>query len=104
MHKLCFYVPESHVEIVKNAVFEQGAGKIGHYDYCCWQTLGTGQYRPLEQSNAFKGTVNTVSREPEYLVEMVCEDTVIDKVIDTLLKVHPYETPAFQAWSVRGNK
>ena len=39
-YKLCFYVPTSHVEQVKNAIFEAGAGHMGDYDACCFQTLG----------------------------------------------------------------
>jgi hypothetical protein len=101
MHKLSFYVPESHLDIVKNALFEKGAGKLSNYDHCCWQVKGEGQYRPLENSQPFKGTQNQVCKEPEFLVEMVCEDHLIDDVINTLLKTHPYETPAFSAWPVR---
>lgn len=35
MYKICFYVPESHLEKVKEALFAAGAGKIGNYDSCC---------------------------------------------------------------------
>ena len=104
MHKFCFYVPESHLEIVKHALFEKGAGKIGNYDCCCWQTLGMGQYRPLENSHAFKGEIDKIAHEPEYLVEMICEDNLVDTLISTLSKIHPYETPAFQVWPVRGKR
>ena len=55
MYKLCFYVPDSHLEAVKKAVFAIGAGRIGAYDSCCWQVLGQGQYRPLEGSQPFLG-------------------------------------------------
>ena len=44
MYKLCFYVPESHVEAVKLAVFTAGAGRIGEYDSCCWQVLGKSDF------------------------------------------------------------
>ncbi len=101
MHQLSFYIPESHLEIVKSALFEKGAGKIGNYDSCCWQTKGEGQYRPLENSNPFSGGKNKISHEVEYKVEMICEDHLIDTVIATLLKIHPYETPAFSAYPVR---
>ena len=37
MYKIEFYVPESHLEAVKRAMFGAGAGKIGNYDSCCWQ-------------------------------------------------------------------
>ena len=55
MFKLCFFVPESHVEQVKNAVFAAGAGRIGDYEHCAWQVLGQGQFRPLAGSNPFIG-------------------------------------------------
>ena len=60
MHKLTFYVPETHLESVKQALFEKGAGKIGRYDCCCWQTKGVGQYRPLDGSDPFKRKQNTI--------------------------------------------
>ena len=104
MHKFTFYVPESHLDNVKVALFNAGAGRIGNYDQCCWQTKGEGQYRPLEGSHPFKGKANMVEKEPEYLVEMVCEDAFLDAVIDALFKSHPYETPAFATWPIRGNK
>ncbi|WP_305891028.1 hypothetical protein [Methylomonas rosea] len=40
MYKLSFYVPVSHAEQLKQALFEQGAGRIGAYDSCAWQVLG----------------------------------------------------------------
>ena len=100
MQKISFYVPESHLEAVKTALFEKGAGKIGNYDCCCWQTLGTGQYRPLDNSKPFMGEKNKICREPEYLVEMVCEDHLIVDIIEALRKSHPYETPAFSVWAI----
>ena len=42
MYKLCVYVPEKHVETVKTALFNAGAGRIGNYDQCCWQNNGIG--------------------------------------------------------------
>lgn len=101
MHKLSFYVPESHLEKVKTALFAMGAGKVGYYDCCSWQTKGEGQYRPLENAKPFLGEKNKICTEEEFLVEMICEDHLIDLAIDALLKTHPYETPAFQAWPVR---
>ena len=55
MYKLCFYVPESHLEEVKEAVFAAGAGKMGDYDACAWQTAGQGQFRPGEGADPHIG-------------------------------------------------
>ena len=82
-------------------MFEAGGGKIGNYDRCCWQIEGIGQFRPLEGSNPFSGTQGAMEKDPEWKVEMVCEDTLIEAVIAALLESHPYETPAYQYWKVK---
>lgn len=95
MYKLCFYVPESHVEEVKLAVFEAGAGHIGDYDSCCWQVLGQGQFRPLQGSQPFIGDQGQVEQVVEYRVEMLCAEVHTKAVIQALLAAHPYEEPAW---------
>lgn len=95
MYKLCFYVPASHLEPVKQAVFSAGAGRIGRYDSCCWQVLGQGQFRPLDGSAPFLGKPGVVEVVPEYRVEMVCEVRFIKDAVAALLEAHPYEEPAW---------
>lgn len=95
MVKLNFFVPESHLESVKQALFDAGAGKIGDYDRCCWQTLGTGQFRGLDGSKPFLGAKGDIEQFPEYKVELVCEDARIKAVIAALRAAHPYEEPAY---------
>jgi hypothetical protein len=98
MVKLSFFVPESHLESVKLALFAAGAGKIGDYDSCCWQTLGTGQFRGLDGSEPFLGEKGGIQQFPEYKVELVCEDAHIKAVIAALRATHPYEEPAFDVF------
>lgn len=95
MFKLCFYVPESHLEQVKSALFAAGAGQIGDYDSCCWQVLGQGQFRPLAGSTPYLGQQGNVERVAEYRVEMVCDALHINAARTALLKAHPYEEPAW---------
>ena len=94
MYKLCFYVPETHLEQVKAAVFQAGAGRIGNYDCCAWQTLGQGQFRPSEQANPFIGESGELETVPEYKVELVCADEFISAAMNALKQSHPYEEPA----------
>jgi len=98
MYKLCFYVPDSHLEAVKKAVFAAGAGRIGAYDNCCWQVLGQGQYRPLDGSQPFIGQTGQVQHVPEWKVELVVADELIHDSVKAMKKAHPYETPAFDVW------
>lgn len=94
-YMLYFIVPETHLEVVKNAVFSSGAGKIGHYSHCAWQTLGQGQFMPLEGSHAFVGEVNVLETVPEYKVETVCDEAHLHGAVAALKLAHPYETPAY---------
>ena len=99
---LCFYVPESALEQVKEAVFGAGAGRIGHYDRCCWQAVGQGQFRPLAGSNPTLGRHGALERVVEYKVEMVCEAKFIRAAVRALKDAHPYEEPAWHVLQQAG--
>lgn len=101
MFKLVFFVPESHKELVKQAIFAQGAGQYQGYDQCAWETLGTGQFRPLTGSNPFVGTNDKLETVAEYRVETICAEINIKCVLEALINSHPYETPAYEVWSVK---
>ncbi|UMY62648.1 NGG1p interacting factor NIF3 [Pseudomonas sp. LS.1a] len=98
MYKLAFFVPASHVEVVKAAVFAAGGGRIGDYDHCAWQTLGQGQFRPLDGSQPFLGQAGQVEVVEEWKVELVVADELIVQVVAALKQSHPYETPAYEVW------
>ncbi|MFP3369909.1 NGG1p interacting factor NIF3 [Pseudomonas sp. SIMBA_068] len=98
MYKLAFFVPASHVEVVKAAVFAAGGGRIGDYDHCAWQTLGQGQFRPLDGSQPYLGQTGQVEVVEEWKVELVVADDLIAQVVAALRQSHPYETPAYEVW------
>lgn len=98
MYKLAFFVPASHVDVVKAAVFAAGGGRIGDYDHCAWQTLGHGQFRPLDGSQPFLGQTGQVEVVEEWKVELVVADDLIAQVVAALRQSHPYETPAYEVW------
>ncbi len=100
MYKICVYVPEKHVEKVKQALFDAGAGRIGNYDSCCWQTEGIGQFRPLQNSNPTIGSLNEVERVREVKIELVCTDELVIQAIQAMKDSHPYEEPAFDVWKL----
>lgn len=95
MLSLIFYVPDSHLEKVKTAIFAAGAGRIGNYDQCCWQTIGQGQFRPLAGSDPHLGKAGRLESVDEWKVEVVCEADRIETVVSALKQAHPYETPAY---------
>ena len=101
MYILVVYVPESYIEQVKEALFSAKAGKCGNYDRCCWQILGQGQFRPLEGSHPFSGKKGRQESINEYRLEMIVEDPYIPHVLQSLLKNHPYEKPAYHLLPVK---
>lgn len=98
--KLSFYVPSSHVEHVKDAVFAAGGGNSGRYDRGCWQTLGIGQFRPLAGSHPTIGEVGELSQVGEFKVELLCQASRMPAIIAALRQAHPYEEPAYDCYRV----
>jgi hypothetical protein len=95
MYYLIVYIPSTHLEVVKNSILEAGAGKIGGYDYCCWQTKGLGQFRAGENNEPFVGEIGEIHKEEEWKVEFVVEDKYLNNVIKAMKASHPYEVVAY---------
>jgi hypothetical protein len=91
----CFYVPKTHLEIVKEAIFIAGAGVIGEYSNCCWQTLGEGQFLPSANSSPVLGKQQQLHRLAEYKVEVICVRDIMPNILHQFLLSHPYEEPAY---------
>lgn len=95
MYSLVFYVPESHLEDVKEALFKVGAGAIGDYEACCWQVKGQGQFRPNADANPFIGKRGELETLSEYRVEMVLKSSLKEPAIQALKAAHPFEEVAY---------
>ncbi|EKD74295.1 MAG: Structural toxin protein [uncultured bacterium] len=95
MYKISVLIPSSHLETVKHAMFDAGAGRIGNYKNCAWQVLGQGEFLPLENAQPFMGEKNQSTTVSEYYVQMICSLDVIHAVITALKTAHPYEEPAY---------
>ena len=100
MYQLCFYVPTSHLEQVKDALFAAGAGQYNGYDQCAWQTLGQGQFRPLNNNKPYTGEIGQLETVSEYKVEMICVEHKIGAALNALLAAHPYEQPAYAVYKI----
>jgi hypothetical protein len=98
MYRINVYVPLDYAEAVKHAMFNAGAGRIGLYEHCCWQTLGQGQFKPLDGNQAFIGETGRLEKVKELKIEMVCEAQYIKTVIVALKAAHPYEEPAYDIY------
>jgi dinuclear metal center YbgI/SA1388 family protein len=95
LYKLVTFVPVEAVNPVAEAIFAAGAGAIGRYSHCGFQTPGTGSFLPLSCSRPSigrKGKLETVS---EIRLESIVPSDRVPAVLDALRRAHPYETPAF---------
>ncbi len=94
MYKVIVFVPHESKESLKEAMFKAGGGRIGNYDSCCFETEGTGQFRPLENSNPAIGAQGQVEYVKETRIEMVVSDEFITPVLKAMKSAHPYEEVA----------
>jgi dinuclear metal center YbgI/SA1388 family protein len=93
--KLITYVPQLHSYRVRQALFEAGAGHIGNYDSCSFNIEGSGTFRANEDAQPFVGNINELHSEPETRIEVILPEYLKFKVLESLLKSHPYEEPAY---------
>jgi len=100
MFKICFFVPIDSAEIVKEAMFLAGAGKIGHYEYCCFESRGFGQFKPLIGAHPAIGNVGVLEKVEELKVEMICSEDKIRDAIAQMKLVHPYEEVAYEVYKL----
>jgi len=95
LHKLVVYVPCDHADQVAEALFAAGAGCVGEYDQCSFQMAGTGTFRPGPETTPFIGNKGQREQVQEIRLELVVTRPRLDKVLERLLKVHPYEEVAY---------
>lgn len=98
VYKVVTFVPEEYVEKVRSALFESGAGHIGNYSECSFNTEGTGTFKPLEEAHPFIGEKEERAYVKETKVEVIVRARDLYKVLDSLRKVHPYEEPAIDVF------
>lgn len=98
LRKLVTFCPHEHVEKVRKAMFDAGAGHIGNYDSCSYNLEGYGTFRALEGSNPFVGEKGQIHKEPETRIEVILPDWAEKNVINAMIEAHPYEEPAYDVY------
>ncbi|MBA3900260.1 MAG: Nif3-like dinuclear metal center hexameric protein, partial [Bacteroidetes bacterium] len=95
LKRLISFCPGSHVDKVKEALFNAGAGKIGEYDECSFSTSGTGTFRPSDKASPFQGEAGKRSEAGEVKIETIYPFYLEKKVLSALWQSHPYEEVAY---------
>jgi len=98
--KLVVFVPETHVDALRDALSEAGAGVIGAYSKCSFGSRGEGTFQGDESTSPAVGEKGRFERAPELRLEMVCPELALPAVARALSAAHPYEEPAWDVYSL----
>ena len=100
LKKLITYVPLRHLDEVRAAIFEVGAGTIGNYDQCSFTVEGVGTFRAGDKTQAFVGEKGKLHQEKEVRLETIFPAYLQQNILAALLKSHPYEEVAYDIYSL----
>jgi dinuclear metal center YbgI/SA1388 family protein len=98
LKKLVVFVPEGHEDQVRQAMFAAGAGHIGQYSSCSFNIAGTGTFLPQEGTTPFIGSPGRLERVREVRIETIVPGSLERKVVQAMLKAHPYEEAAYDLY------
>lgn len=88
---LSFDVPETHADIVREAMGRAGAGQIGNYSYCSYSIKGIGRFIPNKGSNPYLGKEDVMAEIVEEHIQTICSLAILENVLEEIKKAHPYE-------------
>lgn len=100
--KVAVFIPQSHVDVVRSAMTAAGAGQIGAYDCCTFETAGEGRFRPLAGSAPFLGKQGEVEVVREVRLEAICQREHLPQVLSAMKAAHPYEEVAYDVFEDEG--
>lgn len=101
--KLAVFVPHSHADRVRDALGKAGAGFIGNYSHCTFQTEGQGTFMPMEGTDPFIGSTNKLEFVDEYKIETIIEEKDKHQIVTAMQKAHPYEEVAYDLYPLQNS-
>jgi dinuclear metal center YbgI/SA1388 family protein len=99
--KLAVFVPESSLENVAQAIFENGGGIIGEYNHCSFRTSGTGTFMGSGKSNPAVGEKHKYEKVNEVRLEVLIDSWKLQSILSAVKKAHPYEEAAYDIYPLR---
>ena len=98
LRKLEVYVPKNHADELQNALFLVGAGEVGEYKNCSFQTEGIGTFLPSKNAKPVIGKSGKQERVEEVKIEVVFPKDIERRLILEMKKAHPYDEIAHQIY------
>jgi len=103
IQKLVTYTIAENVEKVRNALFDAGAGKIGNYEDCSFNSQGIGTYMGNENSNPEIGERFEFVETQEIKIEVTFEKHLQSKILKALFSNHVYEEVAYEIYDLQNS-
>lgn len=100
MKKIVVTVPVESADKLRQAMGEAGAGKVGNYTFCSFSVRGTGRFLPGDGAQPAVGVVGKLESVEEERIEVNCDDELVESVIASIRKAHPYEEPAIDVYTL----
>ena len=101
IQKLVTYTIPENAEQLRNALFDAGAGKIGNYEDCSFNSQGIGTYMGNENSNPEIGERFEFVEAKEIKIEVVFEKHLQSKILKALFSNHVYEEIAYEIYELQ---
>ncbi len=101
IQKLVTYTIPENVEELRNALFDAGAGKIGNYEDCSFNSKGIGTYMGNEDSNPQVGERFEFVENEEIKIEVTFEKHLQSKILKALFANHAYEEVAYEIYDLQ---
>ncbi|MCF6212679.1 MAG: Nif3-like dinuclear metal center hexameric protein [Flavobacteriaceae bacterium] len=98
--KLTTYVPHASADVLRNTLFEAGAGDIGNYSNCSFNIEGKGTFKANTDAKPTLGKKGTLHTEPETLISVTFQSHLEYAILNALFKAHPYEEVAYEIVSL----
>ena len=97
LRKLYTFAPQEAADKVRQALFAAGAGDIGKYRECSFNTKGTGTFKPDADANPAIGEAGGPREEVEEVkIEVLVQRHKEVQVLKALFENHPYEEVAYE--------
>ena len=96
--KIAVFTPADHIDPVRTAMCAAGAGIIGAYTECSFETPGPGTFRPGAGADPFSGTRGALNREPEIRLELLVSASNVAAVVQAMQRAHPYDEVAYDVY------
>lgn len=100
LRRLITFAPLDKAEDIREAVFAAGAGHIGKYSECSFNSEGLGTFKAEKGADPYIGEVGKQHKEKETKIEIVYPFYLESQVVEALVKNHPYEEVAYDIFTM----